>query len=159
MTRISQPLTSDDEVDDEAAISRNTIQSMRWTTILVWFLRLSAILCMARGLTYWAELLGMFDVDLVDRPPLQQGAIVFFAAIYCFAAVGLWLAAAWGAVVWFIALLGETAYLFLEPGMKFDLAESVAGLGPLRSPGHVLVGLLMVAIYLTLFWLSSHEEK
>ena len=159
MTRISQPITPGPELDDEAAIKRTSGNGLRWTTILIWFLRISAVLCMVRGLTYWAELLGLFEIDFTDRPLLQQGAIVFFAAIYCFAAVGLWLAAAWGAAVWILALIGETLFVFLEPGMKFQPAEVALGLDRLRSPGHLLLGVGMVAVYVLLAWLASREQK
>ena len=159
MTRISQPLTAEPELDDEAAINRRSIQSLRWTSILVWFLRLCAILCMTRGLLYWSELLGLLDFEFMDRPVLQQGAIVFFAAIYCFAAVGLWLAAAWGAAVWFIALAGEVIYMLLEPGMKFDSEDLFAKADSLRSPGYLLIGLVLAVIYLLLFWFASREDK
>ncbi len=159
MTRISQPLTAEPEIDDEAALTRTTVQNLRWKVILVWFLRLSALLCMVRGLSYWAELLGMFQVDFTDRPVLQQGAIVFFSAIYCFAAVGLWMAAAWGGAIWFLALLGEILFLALEPGVKLDAVDTISAPGPLSSPGYLLVGLFLIAIYLTLYVLAAREER
>ena len=159
MTRISQPITPEPEIDDEAAITRGTRKGLGWQSVLLWFLRISAVLCMVRGLTYWSELLGLFEIDFTDRPLLQQGAIVFFSAIYCFAAVGLWLAAAWGAAVWILALIGESLFVVLEPGMKFIPAEIALGLDRLRSPGHLLLGVAMVVIYLLLAWLAAREQK
>ena len=158
MTRISQKLTAEPELDDEAAITPPTAQTLRWTALLVWILRLSAILCMVRGLSYWAELLGMFDVDFTERPVLQQGAIVFFAIIYCFAAVGLWLAAAWGAAVWILALLGEIAFFLMESGIAPGADMAFTGAGSLRAPFFLMLGLVMVAVYLAVFWLASRED-
>lgn len=157
MTRISQPVSPEPEIDEEAAITRRTA-APRWTSVLIWLLRLSAVICLLRGLTYWAELLGLFQTDFAERPLLQQGAIVFFAAVYCFATVGLWLAAAWGAAVWIIALIGETLFLLLEPGMaaaQGDLALN----DPLRAPGHLMLGVTMILAYAVVGWLASREQK
>src|SRR5260370_42522392 len=71
-----------------------------WATRLVLFLRLMAAVALVKGLYYWAIVCG------VGAPSPQgfdsyampfQSATVFFAVIDLVAAVGLWLAAPWGA--------------------------------------------------------------
>ena len=77
-----------------------------WTQRLVWFLRGMAVLSMLKGLFHWSVVLGIGDGDdnnftLHSLP--WQTATVYFAVIDLVAAVGLWLAAVWGAVVWLTA--------------------------------------------------------
>jgi hypothetical protein len=74
-----------------------------WTTRLVHFLRAMAVLSMLGGLRYWAAICGFAFVPeggFEAQPVAWQTATVFFAVIDLVAAVGLWLAAPWGAVVW-----------------------------------------------------------
>jgi uncharacterized membrane protein (DUF2068 family) len=74
-----------------------------WTRRLILFLRLMAGVSMLKGLYHWAEVcgIGVGQVDLFENHSIAwQSATVFFAVIDLVAAVGLWLAAAWGAVIW-----------------------------------------------------------
>ena len=83
----------------------------RWTGRLVIFLRVMAVLSMAKGLYHWAvvsRVTGPPD-GFEYQPTPWQTATVFFAVIDLVAAVGLWLAAAWGAVVWLTACVSMAA--------------------------------------------------
>jgi hypothetical protein len=72
-----------------------------WTRRLVLFLRLMAGISMIKGLYHWAEVTGMIGSEPFENHSIAwQTATVFFAVIDLVAAVGLWLAAAWGAVIW-----------------------------------------------------------
>src|ERR1700691_5923912 len=79
-----------------------------WAEYLVVFLRIMAAVSLAKGLYHWAQVCGIaapagggFEAHTVA----WQTATVFFAVIDLVAAVGLWLAAAWGAVVWLTAVV------------------------------------------------------
>lgn len=75
----------------------------RWTGYLILFLRAMAGLSMLKGLYHWAQVCGIFvapDHAFENHTVVWQSATVFFAVIDLVAAVGLWLAAAWGAVIW-----------------------------------------------------------
>jgi hypothetical protein len=83
-----------------------------WTLRLVWFLRGMALLSMFKGLFHWSIVLGIGDGEgnnftLHSLP--WQTATVYFAIIDLVAAVGLWLAAVWGAVVWLTACVSMAA--------------------------------------------------
>jgi hypothetical protein len=82
-----------------------------WTRRLVTFLRVMAVLSMAKGLYHWAIVVGIGGpTDGFEYAPTPwQTATVFFAVIDLVAAVGLWLAAAWGAVVWLTACVSMAA--------------------------------------------------
>jgi hypothetical protein len=81
-------------------------RGQRWTPRLVVFLRVMAGLAMLKGLFHWAVLLGIGegpDTVFTRQSMPWQTATVYFALIDLMAAVGLWLAATWGAVVWLTA--------------------------------------------------------
>lgn len=76
-----------------------------WTERLVLFLRFMAAVSMLKGLYHWAVVCGFVGSrdGFLALPAPTQTATVFFAIIDLVAAVGLWLAAPWGAVVWLTA--------------------------------------------------------
>jgi hypothetical protein len=83
-----------------------------WTRRLILFLRIMAFVSMAKGLFHWSLVLGIGDgsgssFEAATVP--WQAATVFFAVIDLVAAVGLWLAAAWGGVVWLTASISMAA--------------------------------------------------
>jgi hypothetical protein len=90
------PVHADEERGPESA----------WTARLVLFLRLMAGVSMLKGLYHWAAVCGFIgarDGGFMGHGTQWQTATIFFAVIDLVAAVGLWLAAPWGAVVWLTA--------------------------------------------------------
>jgi len=72
-----------------------------WTRRLVLFLRVMAGVSMFKGLYHWSDVCGIGGGESFENHSIAwQTATVFFAVIDLVAAVGLWLAAAWGAVIW-----------------------------------------------------------
>jgi uncharacterized membrane protein (DUF2068 family) len=91
--------------------------SDRWTRRLVLFLRVMAGLSMLKGIFHWSRVIGI-DVgdDLFETHSIAwQTATVFFAVIDLVAAVGLWLAAAWGAVIWLMSIASMLAVEIFFP--------------------------------------------
>ena len=90
----------------------------RWTRRLVLFLRVMAGLSMLKGLYHWSRVCGI-GVDANDgfmyHSIAWQAATIFFAVIDLVAAVGLWLAAAWGAVIWLTAVASMLAVEIFFP--------------------------------------------
>ncbi len=79
-----------------------------WAEYLVLFLRIMAAASLVKGLYHWAAVCGIgcgADGGFEAHTVAWQTATVFFAVIHLVAAVGLWLAAAWGAVVWLTAVV------------------------------------------------------
>ena len=90
------PVQASDEKPDQG----------KWTRWLVWFLRAMAVMSMLKGLYHWGLVLGIGegpDTTFTTQSLPWQSATVYFAIIDLVAAVGLWLAAVWGAVVWLTA--------------------------------------------------------
>lgn len=89
-----------------------------WTRRLVFFLRAMASVSLLKGLYHWSLVLGIGDgpgSTFEGATTPWQAATVFFAVIDLVAAVGLWLAAAWGGVVWLTAAISMAAIEMLFP--------------------------------------------
>ncbi len=89
-----------------------------WTRRLVLFLRIMATVSMFKGIYHWSLVLGIGDGDgsTFEQASMPwQAATVFFAVIDLVAAVGLWLAAAWGGVVWLTASISMAAIELFFP--------------------------------------------
>jgi hypothetical protein len=121
----------------------------RWTRRLVFFLRVMAAVSMLKGLYHWSRVtgIGVSENDLFALQPIAwRVATVFFAVIDLVAAVGLWLAAAWGAVIW---LMSVASMLAVE--MFFPQVFAVG------IPVGIVEGALL-AIYLVLALKSAQEH-
>jgi Family of unknown function (DUF6163) len=113
---MSDPISTGSAGDIEPAV---TAEGRRrgWSDWLVIFLRIMAAVSMFKGLYHWSVVCGFdghddgFDAHAVP----WQTATVFFAVIDLVAAVGLWLAAPWGAVVWLTASISMIAVQIFFP--------------------------------------------
>ena len=78
------------------------LRNAGWTERLVVFLRVMAVASMLKGLYHWAAVCGFIGDAGGFEAHVQswQATTVFFSVIDLVAAVGLWLVAPWGAVVW-----------------------------------------------------------
>jgi hypothetical protein len=89
-----------------------------WTNRLIWFLRAMAAMSMIKGLYHWAVIIGIGDgpgTTFEASPIAWRAATMFFAVLDPVAAVGLWLAAAWGGVVWLTTTVSMAAIELLFP--------------------------------------------
>ena len=122
-------------------------RAVRWDVVLTWFMRAVAILWIFKGLGAWAVILGMdAQIPFEERSMGFQATMIYFAVIDPVAAVGLWLASAWGGVLWLLAVMSQLILTFFFPRV-------VTG-GMLSS---VLFGLLIIA-YLLVSWMSTRED-
>jgi hypothetical protein len=90
----------------------------RWAARLVLFLRLLSGVALLKGLYHWAIVCGIdapTPAGFESYSTPYQAATVFFAVIDLVAAVGLWLAAPWGAVVWLTSAISMAAVEALFP--------------------------------------------
>src|ERR1700754_3464345 len=120
-----------------------------WTGRLVLFLRVMAVLSMIKGLYHWAQITGFIggeDTSFEYQTTQWQTATVYFAVIELVAAVGLWLATPWGAVVWLTTIVSTAVIELMFPTLYC---------GNLFS---ALVALILLAAYLILAWFSARER-
>jgi uncharacterized membrane protein (DUF2068 family) len=124
-------------------------RSGRWTARLVWYLRAMAGLSFIKGLYHWSAVIGIGDATgfaFESSSLAWKTATNFFAVIDLVAAVGLWLAAPWGAVVWLTSVISMAAVEILFP--------QIYG-------GHlwvVAVELLLLGAYLGLALMAAREQ-
>ncbi|MBX9741730.1 MAG: hypothetical protein K2X62_16770 [Beijerinckiaceae bacterium] len=142
--------SADDETDHEVihlgsdGLGRSG--ATRWGFMLVAFMRVVAVLWLFQGLLQWRSILAPGDFPLDALPRLEAIAIVFFAVINLVAAVGLWLAAPWGGVLWLFAAAAQMFMTVFIPGML---------------PGGRLLLALDVALivaYFVLTWYAAQER-
>jgi uncharacterized membrane protein (DUF2068 family) len=153
---MSEPGRSDEAVASGVLASLEPVREREgraevngWTRRLVLFLRVMAGASMLKGLYHWSRVCGI-GVDQSQLFALHsiawQITTVFFAVIDLVAAVGLWLAATWGAVIWLMSVASMLAVEIFFPqvfggGLLVDLLE---------------VGLLGVYLWLAL---KSAQEQ
>ncbi len=90
----------------------------RWPLWLVVFLRVMAGVSLVKGLYHWAIVCGIGappHAGFESYPAPYQIATAFFGVIDLVAAVGLWLAAPWGAVIWLTSVISMAAVELLFP--------------------------------------------
>ncbi|MGH7246937.1 MAG: DUF6163 family protein [Pseudomonadota bacterium] len=120
-----------------------------WTEYLVLFLRIMAVVSLVKGLYHWAQVCSIGaspDQTFETQPLAWQSATVYFAVIDLVAAVGLWLAAAWGAVVWLSSVVSMAVVEVFFPrvygGSMFIVVAEVG----------------LLAVYLALAIASARER-
>jgi len=103
----------------DSAIEAPKSQRMTpWMRRLILFLRIMAGIAMLKGIYHWSLVLGVGDgtgSTFESAGMAWQAATIFFAVIDLVAAVGLWLAAAWGGVVWLTSAISMAAIELFFP--------------------------------------------
>lgn len=121
---------------------------VRWNLVLVWFMRILALIWVAKGLAAWAAILGIGSATALEaRSQGYQATTVYFAVIDLVAAVGLWLTSTWGGVLWLLAVMSHLILAVFFPRFVAN--------------GAVLVALLILCtmVYLTISWLAAIDEQ
>jgi hypothetical protein len=120
-----------------------------WAARLVLFLRVMAGLALVKGLYHWAIVCGFLSssgATFEDAATPFQAATVFFGVIDLVAAVGLWLAAPWGAVVWLTSVISMVAVEVLFPQIYGGQIWIVA------------IDMALIFFYLWLALMSAREQ-
>jgi hypothetical protein len=114
-----------------------------------WFHRIVAAYCLLFGMLYWVRLIGFYEGALwrFDLMPIHwQVAAVSLSVLFPVAAIGLWMLASWGPVIWFCCAAAEIAMYAVFPDLF--------GRRPLIVAWHIGVALLY-----GLFRLGLHLQR
>ena len=98
---------------------------------------------MIKGLYHWAQVTGFIGGEeeaFENQSMAWQTATVYFAVIELVAAVGLWLATPWGAVVWLTTVVSMAVIELMFPGI-YGGSLTVVGLEALMLGGLSRAGL------------------
>jgi hypothetical protein len=140
-----------DDMIEEAAPDRGMMFNLRdtgWTGRLVLFLRVMAGISMLKGLYHWAAVCGIIGEEGGFEAHIQswQATTVFFAVIDLVAAVGLWLVAPWGAVIWLTSTVSMiVVHVFFDQVYGTDMVV-------------IAIGALAITAYLGLSILAAREH-
>ncbi|MCB1391774.1 MULTISPECIES: DUF6163 family protein [unclassified Nitrobacter] len=132
-----------------SSATRTETDENLWTRRLVLFLRVMAMLSLAFGLYHWAQLTGFIggeDDAFENQTVAWQAATVYFAVIELVAAVGLWLATPWGAVVWLTTVVSMAVVELMFPAI-YGGRLAIVGLET-----------AMLTAYLALAWMAARER-
>jgi hypothetical protein len=134
-----------------AGMSTERIESDEnvWTRRLVTFLRVMAVISIMKGLYHWAQVTGFIggEEEAFENQSLAwQTATVYFAVIELVAAVGLWLATPWGAVVWLTTVVSMAVIELMFPGIYGGSLTIVA------------LEAAMLGAYPALAWMAARER-
>ena len=126
----------------------SAVSRLGWGTVLIWYMRTLAWVWVAKGLLNWAIILGALPAlgQFTTMALPLQATIVAFACLDLLAAIGLWLAAAWGGAIWLLCAVVEAASPVLSP--------RAAAIGY----GGALINIALVAGYFFLSWRAARER-
>lgn len=123
------------------------LRSAGWSGRLVLLLRVMAVCSVGKGLYHWAAVCGFIGVEGGFEAHTQawQATTVFFSVIDLVAAVGLWLAAPWGAVVWLTSTVTMiVVQLFFDEIFGSDVVV-------------IAIGVFSILCYLVVALLAARE--
>jgi len=129
---------------EERPVARNAV---RWTFLLVWFMRVLAILWIMKGLSAWAVILGAWTPagQFEARSTGYQATVIYFALIDLIAAVGLWMGSTWGGIMWLLAVMSHLILAAFFPGIVASGTLTLAFF------------LTLIAVYLAISWLAARN--
>jgi hypothetical protein len=118
-----------------------------WTRVLTIYLRIVSLLWIVQGLEQWRRIVAPASGSFLDLSTATISATIFFAVLNPIAAVGLWLVAPWGGVVWLLTLFAQVFVIVVKPSF-FPFA------GALKFADGALL-----ALYLFLSWRASASSE
>ena len=121
---------------------------VRWERVLVWFMRLLALLWIAKGIAAWGLILGVgMPTPLFEARSLGfQATTIYFAVIDLIAAIGVWLTSTWGGVLWLLAVMSHLILAVFFPAIVPSNVLSIT----------LFIGL--IGLYLAVSWLAANER-
>jgi hypothetical protein len=120
--------------------------------LYITFLRLVSLSCFWFGLQYWAMLTGyslngLARFDMLNMPWRVAGTSL--AVVFPVAALGLWLGASWGAVMWVIGAGTQIAMYRVWP--------NIYGTNTVVPVMHGIVSTVYILFHVA-FWLDSRQN-
>lgn len=123
---------------------------VRWELVQTWYQRTLALGWLVLGLVAWSVIIG---ADIVTTRPFEsrattfQAVTIYFAVVDILAAVGLWLLAPWGGVVWMIAAVSRLVIGFVFPAAH-----------PMSLVGAAAFGACII-LFMWLSWMVSRKSR
>jgi hypothetical protein len=141
----AKPETYEPEPAIRLGVTAREANETRWGLILVVFMRLLAGLWIIQGLTQWAVFLMPTDSVFDRQSAGRTAAVIFFSVLDLLAAVGLWLAAPWGGVLWLFAALSQ---IFIAMSITHFFSYAWAAIDG-----------LLILVYFALTWQAGKASR
>jgi hypothetical protein len=122
-----------------------TGEETRAGLFLVVFMRVLAGIWVIQGLLQWGAILMPPESLLDNVNALHGAAVIFFAIFDLVAAVGLWLAAPWGGIIWLLGAIAQIAVAVFLPGFF--------------SMFWVVADIVLIALYFVLTWQAATRAQ
>ena len=114
--------------------------------ILIIFMRVVAAIWILQGLLHWARLIAP-GLPLFNTMPMAAAVLVIiFGVLDLIAAIGMWLIAPWGGVLWLLAGATQMFVAIAIPNF-FPAGRAVA-----------IFDLSLIVAYFVLTWQASRED-
>lgn len=133
-------------MNDDEEFRQDQLEPTLAETGYAWLMRIIAVYSLVFGILYWVRLVGFYPGSLwrFDLMPVPwQVASVTLATLFPFAAIGLWMLASWGVVVW-------VACACIEAVMYWGMADTF-GERRVIVVSHLAVALLYVAFRMVMW--------
>ena len=143
----SVPEMTLEQINDPESYTRTSSfwATLPWGRVLVWFLRITACVWLAKGILSWMTIVGL-NGSIEGRALTFQATVVYFAVLDLVAAVGLWLLSTWGGVLWLLAVMSHVTLNVFFPRIV------------VLNPSAMAAFMAMVALYILFSLLASHQE-
>lgn len=116
------------------ALGSDTARRRVHLPLTVIYMRVAAMLLLIAGLARACQILGILapqGLTFDDLTPAMRGGAVTLLLVDLLASVGLWIGAAWGPVMWAVALAVEVA--------MYTVFSDIFGHYPLRAVIHAVI--------------------
>jgi len=120
--------------------------------LTIFYMRFMALLLLVAGLARACQVLGIVTPDgltFADLSPARRSGAITLLLVDLFASVGLWVGAAWGAVIWAVALAVEVS--------MYTLFSDLFGSYPIRVAIHCILFVGFLALSFR-EWRRAQEE-
>jgi hypothetical protein len=127
---------------------------VRPATLRLIYVRAAAIVFLVVGLLQWGELLGAIHTGepiFLDLTVQSQAVVLFFAVANLVAAVGLWIKATWGLVIWFAA---SAAHI-----VRHTVFANALGWTPVENAAEVIGMILFILLIIFQARVERREVK
>ncbi len=121
-----------------------------WRLLLLTFLRIIGGTLVIAGVIHWARIVGYVPwrgAYFWNMPTDWQAVTIYFAVFDLAAAVGLWLGASWGVVMWLLVALSQIT-------MHSLFADTFG-----HRPWEITYYVITILIYLALAYLTERESR
>ncbi|PLX39674.1 MAG: hypothetical protein C0606_02660 [Hyphomicrobiales bacterium] len=121
-----------------------------WRITQVWYMRMIGLHMLGAGVIHWARIVGFVEWRgnwFWEMSVPDQTVTVYFGVLDLVSAIGLWLGASWGVVIWMFRILTQII-------MHTAFADLFG-----KRPYEIGFYILTVALYFVFAYLAQREQE